>query len=240
MDAKIREILEFLSDVTVGTSKDISPLMNGIFPVQNITTDGGPLDRFLDELKAYTTFKNHTSYRRERPYGFIGLNIALTNGGLIELKKEQDRIKQGEVNQYSIDLSKSIIATNNAIQTTNNRMLEHAEKQEAIMSAQSGFSEQQVTFTERQVKLIEQQVILVSTQNKLYRNTLILAGINILIGLIILVVTINSNSDKLSIVSLRSQLTDQRKEIQRLQLLKSDTVHYVLHYPLLKSNLKDK
>jgi len=119
-------------------------------------------------------------------------------------------------------------------------MLEHAERQEDIMLQQSGFTQQQVTFTERQVTLIEQQVTLIRTQNNLYRNTLILTGFNILIGIIILVITIKSNSDKQLISTQQSQLTDQQKELKRLQLLKSDTVHYVLHYPLLKSNLTKK
>lgn len=239
MDDDIRKILEFLSDVTVGTSKDISSLMNGIFPTRNITTDAGPLKRFLKDLEKYTTYSHlYPNHRRELSLGFIGLNIALTHDGLIALKKEQDRIQQGEVNKYSIDLSKSIIATNQAIQNTNNLMLEHADKQEAIMSAQTAFSEQQVAFTSQQVGIMGTQTHLIEKQNALYKFTLILTGVNIAVAVGLFIATVSSSADKELISVQRSQIEAKNKEIRRLQLLKSDTVHYVLYYPLLKSKKK--
>jgi hypothetical protein len=94
------------------------------------------------------------------------------------------------------------------------------------------------TNTKRQTKVLEDQEGIFEKQTNLYRYTLILTGFNALIGIIILYSTASSNADKLSISTLQSQLSTQQKEIKRVQLLKSDTVHYVLHYPEMKNKSK--
>jgi hypothetical protein len=240
MDAGIRQILEFLleGDAPVGKDKDISYIMNGIFPIAEATFDKHNLERFLEDLAKYTTYDKSILFTRKQPYGFNKLIIALTEYGLNALKKEQDRVTQREANQVSIDLGKSIIATNNAVQNMNVRMLEHAERQEAIMLAQSGFSEQQVAFTSQQVGIMGKQTHLIEKQNALYKFTLILTGVNIAVAIGLFIATVSSSADKELISIQRSQIEAKNKEIRRLQLLKSDTVHYVLHYPLLKSKKK--
>jgi Tfp pilus assembly protein PilN len=69
---------------------------------------------------------------------------------------------------------------------------------------------------------------------------MILTAANIIVAFALLRVTQSSNSDKETISTLQSQLESQRKEIKQLQLLKSDTIHYVLHYPLVKKEVKKK
>jgi len=241
MDANIRQILEFLSDVPVGTKKDISAEMNGIFPLAKYPINSQGVSNFVTALMKYTDINQYTSYRREAPLGFIGLNASLNNDGAIELKKELDRVIQGEVSQSAISVNKSIISTNDAIKDTNKRMLEHAVSQENIMREQSNFVKQQLTYTEKQTKFTEDQVGLVKTQNKLYKFTLILTAVNIAVGLGVLIATLMSSADKELLSIQRSQLASKDKELKQLQLLKADTVHYVLHYPILKnSSLKNK
>jgi hypothetical protein len=237
MNKGIIRILEYLEPYQPGDRKDISDLLNDIIPsdTPNITS----VDlHFIEVLNKYINVNGQIS--RNPNFRFVGINAFINEEGRISLQKYHESKLQERVHNSAISVNESLEATNEAVKTTNIRMLEHADRQEVIMLQQSGFAQQQVKFTEQQVTLIEQQVTLISTQNNLYKNTLILAGINIVIGLIILWVTINSNADKLSIISLQSQLKEQNKEIKQLQLLKSDTVHYVLHYPQLKSNVKKK
>jgi hypothetical protein len=236
MDANIYKILTELSEVPVGTKKNISKTMTELFPAYKGSLDGDML-YFLECLKEYTNYDHHMLSYLEG-HGIVGLELRMTNDGLVSLKAENDRRLQARVHNSSIELSQSIMATNNAIQQTNTLMLGHAERQEAIMLTQSEFSRQQVAFTEQQVQLTDRQVRLVDTQNNLYRITLLVTGINVIIGLIILIITIQSDSDKKLISALQIQLANQQKEIKRLQLLKSDTVHYVLHYPQSKSKPK--
>ena len=228
MDPNIFEILETLASATVGTSVDISPILNKMRNEKGLLNKPGDTSRFLDSLNSITNFNQSTPIRDEPNLGFIGINLAITNIGIDALKGERDRIRQGIVDQSSIDVNSSIIATNEAIKNTNLRMLEHAEKQESIMLSQSDFTGQQVIFTERQLTLV-------SKQNALYRITLVLTAINIFLGLGILYATVSSNADKQAIERLNTQLSAQSKEIKQLLLLKSDTVRYVLHYPKSKS-----
>lgn len=145
-----------------------------------------------------------------------------------DIENKKNKELQQILNKSTIDVNASITATNKAIAVVNKRMLEHANAQEKIMKAQNGFYEQQVEIMGKQTKLI-------TTQTTIYKYTLILTGLSILLTIILLIITINSNSDKELISIQRLQLRDQYKEIQRLQLLKSDTVHYVLYYPLPKN-----
>jgi len=236
MDPNIFNILEFLASNGVGKNIDISGYLNGIRSEGSRLLDNVDTKSFLAALEPYTSFNEDTEYRFDISppnYGFVGPKISITNDGITALKSERDRIRQAKVDQSAIDVNQSIIATNTAVQNMDKRMLEHAQTQEAIMLEQSGFSSKQVTLTERQVTLI-------GTQNKLYRITLILTLFNILIGIVILIITIKSGSENKQISTLQLKSIEQQKEIKRLQLLKSDTVHYVLNYPVLKKKKKEK
>lgn len=184
---------------------------------------------FIQSLNKYANF--HPDYNRTKTHGFVQFNAFITDDGRQALKIEKERILQEKVHNSSIDLNNSIIATNKAVQNTNTRMLEHADRQEGIMETQLQVTRQQVDLTDRQVGLV-------SAQNGLYRTTLILSGFNILLTFIVIIITYKSNSDKELISIQQSQLAEQQKEIKQLRLLKSDTVHYVLHYPLLKNKKK--
>jgi hypothetical protein len=233
MDVNILKILKYLSEETVGSKRNVSEIMNEIFPVQKLATDGANVKRFLEDLKKYTNYADFDEGNRDSQYGFIGFMLAINNDGVIALNKERDRLKEGELTQSAIDVNQSIKATNDSIKQTNKLMIDHAEKQEAIMSSQSDFIEQQVLFTRQQLGLIEKQ-------NSLYKITLILTFLNIILGGGILWISISSNVDKQAIEQLNTEIVNQKKEIKQWQLLKSDTIHYVLQYPIIKSNLKKK
>jgi hypothetical protein len=224
MDPVIFEILEFLASKGIGTSDDIAPILNDIRSKGVHLQKPGDTSRFMDSLTDITNFNQYTAVNDQPPGGFINVQLAITSKGVDELKSERDRIRKREVDESSIGVNKSIIATNEAVQNMDNRMLEHAATQVEILKQQSGFSEKQVGLVER--------------QNRLYGITLWLTAINIAVGLGVLISTFLSNADKELISTQRSQLELQRKEIQTLQLQKADTVHYVLHYPVSKSKKK--
>jgi hypothetical protein len=231
MDSAIFEILEFLASKGIGTSEDIAPILNDIRKKGVHLQQPGDVSRFMESLTELTNFNQYITVQDQPPHGFINLKLAITNNGVNALKAERDRRRQRAVDESSIGVNKSIIATNEAVQNMDNRMLEHTATQVEILKQQSNFSEQQV-------KLTEQQVNLVAKQNKLYRATIILTGMSVLGSLFVLKVTIDSNADKELISIQRSQLEDQRKEIKQLQLLKSDTIHSVLRYPVSKNKKK--
>jgi len=238
MDADIFNILEFLASEGIQKTMDISSELNAIRSKGKRLHDGTDIKNFLDALKPYTNFSDYTSYRVESPYGFMGVKIHITNDGIDALKAERDRIAQRivnesamEVDKSAIDVNKSIKATNDAVIDMNKRMLEHADRQEVIMLNQSAF-------TEKQVSIMERQSVLIDKQNRLYKFTLILTAANIFVAIILCVATVSSNADKALISTQWSQLAEKQKEIKRLQLLKSDTIHYVLHYPKSKSRIK--
>jgi len=228
-------VLEFLEPLEPGDRKDLSPLLNEIIPL-------GPQSSlevyFIDVLKEYVNF-NH-QYTRTLEHGFVQFMGFLKKEGRIALAAYRESKLQEKAHKSSIDVNESIIATNRAIDTTNQRMLEHAETQEAMMKTQSGFMERQAEFSGQQVGIMDEQKKLVEKQNTLYKVTLFLTGANILVAIVLCIATLSSNSDKELLSTQQQQLTDKDKEIKRLQLLKSDTVHYVLHYPALKSKLKNK
>jgi len=227
MDPNIYKILEYLSDVPVGTKKDISPILNELFPFDKYPAESGDIIRFIDSLVSITDYRR-TPYRREQNFGFIGFQISITSAGLFQFKEEQDRVLQSKAHASTINVNDSITATNKSIANINKRMLEHASAQEKIMLMQANFSEQQVG-------IMNQQTTLITTQTNVYRYTLILTGVSVLLTILLLIITIKSNSEKELISTQRMQLRDRDTEIKRLQFLKSDTVHYVLHYPLSKN-----
>src|SRR5437879_8201065 len=67
-----------------------------------------------------------------------------------------------------------------------------------------------------------QQTDILEVQTNLYRNTLLLVGINLVIGLGILITTFISYSDKQEIATLHSQLRDREEQIRLLQLPKAN------------------
>jgi hypothetical protein len=243
MDIRIFEVLDFLNkNGGVGNKLDISPIINKFYPVEeNIqmyvyTKESGNIMRFIEALSPFITNNNEYSINAHNsfPKQFLTpFYVSINNEGIKELDNEHQKHQSKVLNNSAIDANNSLIATNNAVQETNKRMLEHAEEQSKFVQTQLGYTKQQTVFTSQQVGLVQRQ-------NTLYKFTLILTAVNIGVGLGVLIATLNSNADKELISIQRSQLLSKEKEIQQLQLLKSDTVHYVLHYPQQKSNLKTK
>jgi hypothetical protein len=175
------------------------------------------------------------------------IKVELTPKGYADLTDHLQHESELKLNKLLIEnqetaklASQSVINTNESIVATNKKMLEHTERQEKIMEDQKGFSRQQTGFLQQQVTIMDEQKTLVGKQNSLYKFTLYLTGANILVAVALLYSTINSNADKQSIATLQSQLEAQRREIKQLQFLKSDTVHYVLHYPISKNKATKK
>ncbi|MDB5142970.1 MAG: hypothetical protein JWQ66_1683 [Mucilaginibacter sp.] len=226
MDPYIFRILDFLAVEGVNRRTNISIKLNEIHSEGKRLLDPNDTKLFLNALRPYTNIDASTVYPSRSLYGFSTFEIHITDDGIKAYKAERDRIRQREVDE-------SVIATNNAVQNMNQRMLENAKSQAEIMLQQAGF-------TGEQVELAKRQVTLIGNQNKLYRITLFLTGLNILLSIVIIIMTHNANGDKELISNQSSRLQEQQKEIKQLQLLKADTVHYVLHYPVLKSKSKVK
>ena len=87
-------------------------------------------------------------------------------------------------------INESIIATNKSVKESN----------EAIMANAN-----------RQIEILE-------SQTNLYRNTLLLIGVNLIIGFGILVLAFISYSDKQEIATLNVQLRNREDQIRTLQL----------------------
>ena len=220
-----RKILEFLEPFEAGDRQNISQFLNDIFPYKPNLQHGeqikenGMISHFLDEINKYANFDNR--YSSNGVHGFSPIMAFITPDGRKVLMDEKERELNEkaqksaiDANRSAINVNDSIIATNNAIQQTNTLMLGHATTQDG---------------------LIDRQLKLVSRQNRLYIYTLVLAAINVGLGIAIYSATVSSNADKQSISTLQSQLVTKDKEIKSLRLLKSDTVRYVLHYPKQKS-----
>ncbi|MDB5141610.1 MAG: hypothetical protein JWQ66_323 [Mucilaginibacter sp.] len=61
------------------------------------------------------------------------------------------------------------------------------------------------------------QTDILEVQTNLYRNTLLLVGVNLIIGLGILITTFISYTDKKEIATLHAQLRDRDEQIRMLQ-----------------------
>jgi hypothetical protein len=93
-------------------------------------------------------------------------------------------------NKLTPSINESIIATNKSVKESN----------EAIMANAN-----------RQIEILE-------SQTNLYRNTLLLIGVNLIIGFGILILAFISYSDKQEIATLNVQLRSREDEIRTLQL----------------------
>ena len=223
MDKNVLRILELLEPHGLQKRINIRNIINEIFPVpenvpeQEFNAARNHVYRFLETINKIdppyekkdgliqfdTTLLNNLKQYRDVPdTWFDWFQASITQEGIEVLKKENDRQVDLQSKQSAIHVNESIIATNGALQNTNTLMLNHAERQIAIM---------------------DNQTTLVRRQNRLYRVTLYLTGINLLIGIGILYSTLTSNADKQEIERLRVQVSDREKMIQLLHTLKSDT-----------------
>ena len=221
MDTDIFDLLEFLASKGVNKTTDISSELNGIYSkgkrlleIEDIMNFTGALAHYIEIEEVDGPFPTRSSS------GFFRFKVHITNSGINALKEERDRRRQGK-------LDKSVMATNEAVRNANIQMLENARNQEAIM-------QEQARFAGEQVQLGNTQLTLFRTQNNLYRIIAILTGVSILLSIVIIKMTYNDSNEK-ELLSHQNQIIEEKnKEIKQLQLLKSDTVHYVLHYPVSK------
>jgi len=230
MDEGTIRILEYLEPYQPGDRQNIGTLLNEIIPINHPNAQSIEL-YFIEALREYINFDSH--YNRSAQFGFGHFPAFIKQEGRDFLKEYRKNKLEERAHNSAISVNESLIGTNEAVKNTNIRMLEHADRQEVIMHTQTGFTERQVKFTETQLVLFEKQ-------NNLYKITLVLTALNIILGGGILFATLNANADKQAIERLNTQITSQSKALKQLQILKSDTVRYVLHYPLLKSNLIKK
>jgi hypothetical protein len=99
-------------------------------------------------------------------------------------------------NNAGAAISQYIIETNKLVQTSNDAMIANAHRQTDILEVQTN----------------------------LYRNTLLLVGVNLIIGLGILITTFISYSDKKEIATLHAQLRDREEQIRILQTAKPSSL----------------
>ena len=238
MDDRVKIILEFLEPKGLEKKENIRELINDIFPVpddgnephfnavrshvnhflRSINKDDTPHDKTSGYIRFDPVRLNALKSFRDVPdTWFDWFQAAITDDGIKALREDNERLLREKVSQSAIDVNKSI-------QKANEAMIDNAK-------IQTGINQQMATnsFT---------QTTIFGNQTRLYRNTLILTAINIILGGGILYSALKSNADKLVIERLNNQVISQNKEIKQLQLIKSDTIRYVLHYPKFKNSSK--
>jgi len=98
-------------------------------------------------------------------------------------------------NDLTTAISQSVIESNKLVKSINETIAANAHRQTDILEGQTN----------------------------LYRNTLLLVGVNLIIGLGILITTFISYSDKQEIATLHAQLRDRDEQIRILQIPKPNS-----------------
>lgn len=247
LDSKTVKILEYLETFDFQEKVDLGDLITELFPfpkeeqefnrvritlinhlnaiskLEYTDKTGALIKPFAPDLSGINEWRNNpTKWFHSQFY------VRITQDGLNAIHDHWNALDNRKLAQSALDVNESIVATNKSVIETNRTMVENG-------NAQIRVNQQIADNSDRQVGIMDEQKTLVEKQNTLYGFTLALTACNILVAIILCYVTIISNADKELISTQRSQLLEKQKEIKRLQLLKSDTVHYVLHYPQSKN-----
>lgn len=196
------KILEFLAPNDVGVQVDISILLDKLYPKPNsdekLPELKNKIIKFLDSLKidSYIKFNNEALTQVNE----FSLSPPKWFDNVLFMASIEPMglkyLKKERENNTLYAINQSIIATNKSVKASN----------EAIIATAN-----------RQLEILE-------SQTNLYRNTLLLVGVNLLIGLGILITSFISYSDKKEIATLHVQLKDRDDALRTLLLKKTNAL----------------